>query len=246
MVAPDMQLEIWSDVVCPWCYIGKRRLEKALTDLTESGALPKDAVEIRYRSYQLDPSAPETPTHTVAEWLGMKYGGGAEGGRQMIDQVDAVAAEEGLIFRQHESLRVNTMTAHRLLQLAYSVGGTELQGALKEALLAAYFTQARNVADHDTLKELAVAAGLDAQRVQEVLDSDEFAGQVQEDIAQAAAFGANGVPFYVVDRKYGVSGAQPAETFAQVLQRAWDEAHPSVQMMGVGDVCGPDGCTPPA
>lgn len=241
-----MQLEIWSDVVCPWCYIGKRRLEKALTELTESGALPDEAVEIRYRSYQLDPAAPAQPTHTVAEWLGEKYGGGAEAGRQMIDQVDAVAAEEGLIFRQHESLRVNTMRAHRLLQLAYSVGGAQLQGDLKESLLAAYFTQSRNVADPAVLKELATGVGLDAQRVQEVLSSDEFADQVQEDIAQAVAFGANGVPFYVVDRKYGVSGAQPAGTFAQVLQRAWDEAHPSVQMMGVGDVCGPDWCTPPA
>lgn len=240
-----MQLEIWSDVVCPWCYIGKRRLERALRDLTTSGTLPEGAINIRYRSFQLDPAAPDTPTHTMAEWLGKKYGGGPEGGQKMIDQVDAVAAEEGLIFRQQDSLRVNTMTAHRLLQLAFATGGAELQGALKEALLAAYFTQTRNVADHATLLEIAAGVGMDPQRVQEVLDGDEFTAEVEDDIAQAAALGANGVPFYVVDRKYGVSGAQAPETFTQVLQRAWSEAHPPVQMVGTGDVCGPDGCPPP-
>ncbi|HNI69790.1 MAG TPA: DsbA family oxidoreductase [Marmoricola sp.] len=239
-----MQIEIWSDVVCPWCYIGKRRLEKALGALSDSGAIRADEVEIRYRSFQLDPAAPTTPTHTVAEWLGMKYGGGPEAGRQMIEQVDAVAAEEGLIFRQLESQRVNTMDAHRLLHLAVDQGGPKLQGALKEALLAAYFTRSQNVADHETLTVIATAAGLDPERVSQVLNSQEYADEVAADISQAAAFGANGVPFFVVDRKYGVSGAQSPEVFTQVLERAWAETHPVVELVGGAEVCGPDGCTP--
>lgn len=218
-----MRIEIWSDIVCPWCYIGKRRLEKALAALSDSGELAPDAVTIRFRSYQLDPSAPKVPTHTVAEWLGHKYGGGPEAGRKMIDQVDAVAAEEGLVFRQHDSLRVNTMDAHRLLHLAWESGGAALQGPLQEALLSAYFNQTKNVADPATLIDLAVGCGLDATRVDEVLSGEEYAAQVHEDIARAAELGANGVPFFVLDELYGVPGAQPVEVFTQVLQRVLSE-----------------------
>ena len=227
-----MKIEIWSDVVCPWCYIGKRRLEKALSVF-------EHPVEIHWRSYQLDPSAPAAPTETVAEALGRKYGGGPEAGKQMIDRVEAVAAEEGLIFRHHQSLRVNTVDAHRLLHLAHSQG---LQGELKEALLAAYFTHTENVADHDTLRKVAAGVGLDPQRVDEVLGSNEFHDEVWADIAQAQAYGATGVPFFVVDGRYGVSGAQPTEVFAQVLDQAWRESHPTLELIGGDDACGPDGC----
>jgi predicted DsbA family dithiol-disulfide isomerase len=231
-----MQIEIWSDVVCPWCYIGKRRLEKALADFPH-------AVEVVYRSFQLDPSAPTVPVETVAEALGRKYGGGPEAGRRMVDRVEAVAAEEGLLFRHHQSLRVGTVDAHRLLHLALDTGGPELQGRLKEALLSAYFVETENVADHDTLRRIATGVGLDADRVAGVLGSDEFADAVEADIRQAAAFGATGVPFFVIDRKYGVSGAQPTEVFTQVLERAWADAHPQLDMVGAtDDACGPDGC----
>src|SRR6476620_12610003 len=148
-----MRIEIWSDVVCPWCYIGKRRLEKALTDFPHA-----DEVELVWRSFQLDPGAPNVPVETVADSLGRKYGGGPDGGKQMIDRVEAVAAEEGMIWRHHESLRVGTMDAHRLLHLALHDGGPTLQGQLKEALLAAYFVGARNVADHGELRAIAVGA----------------------------------------------------------------------------------------
>ncbi len=232
-----MRIEIWSDVVCPWCYIGKRRLESALASFEHA-----EDVEIVYRSYQLDPAAPAEPTQTVAEWLGAKYGGGPDAGRQMIDRVEAAAAEEGLLFRHHASLRVNTMDAHRLLHLALETGGPALQGSLKEALLSAYFIETENVADHDTLLRLATGAGLDESRVREVLDGDRYAAEVEADIRQAAAFGANGVPFFVLDRKYGVSGAQPAEVFTQVLEKAWAEAHPRIDVVGGADACGPDGC----
>jgi predicted DsbA family dithiol-disulfide isomerase len=246
-----MRIEIWSDVVCPWCYIGKRRLERALEEMTStrrdgsslasSGQAKSidETVEIVWRSYQLDPSAPAVPTETVAESLGRKYGGGPEAGRAMIDRVEAVAAEEGLIFRHHQSLRANTTDAHRLLHLARVQG---LQGELKEALLAAYFTHTENVADHDTLRKIAAGVGLDAQRVDEVLGSAEFSDEMWADIAQAQAYGATGVPFFVVDGKYGVSGAQPTEVFAQVIERAWRESHPSLEVIGGDDACGPDGC----
>ena len=230
-----MRIEVWSDVVCPWCYIGKRRLETALAEF------PHD-VEVVWRSFQLDPGAPVVPTETVAASLGRKYGGGPEAGARMIDNVEAVAAEEGLVYRLHQAQRANTVDAHRLLHLALEDGGPALQGVLKEGLLAAYFTDARNVADHDVLREVAVGAGLDASRVSSVLAGDDYREAVYTDIAQAQAYGAGGVPFFVIEQKYGVSGAQPAETLRQVLDRAWQDMHPSLQMVGGGDACGPDGC----
>ena len=231
-----MRIEVWSDVICHWCYIGKRRLEKALEEFPHP-------VEVVWRSYQLDPGAPVEPTETVAESLGRKYGGGVEAGRRMIDRVEAVAAEEGLIFRLHQARRGNTVDAHRLLHLALSEGGPTLQGELKEGLLAAYFTRAENPADPDVLRKEAANAGLDAGRVEEVLAGVEFRDEVYADIERAAAYGATGVPFFVIDQKYGVSGAQPVETFRQVLERAWSDSHPSLQMLDAGDdACGPDGC----
>lgn len=231
-----MRIEIWSDVVCPWCYIGKRRLETALASFEHD-------VDVVWRSFQLDPSAPLVPTQTVAAWLGEKYGGGPEAGKQMVDRVEAVAAEEGLLFRHHASLRVNTLDAHRVLHLALETGGPELQGRLKEALLAAYFVETENVADHAVLTRIATGLGLDAARVAAVLGSTEYTDAVEADIREAASLGANGVPFYVVDRKYGVSGAQEASVFTDVLERAWSESHPKLDLVGGGaDACGPDGC----
>jgi predicted DsbA family dithiol-disulfide isomerase len=231
-----MRMEIWSDVVCPWCYIGKRRLETALETFDGD-------VEVVWRSFQLDPSAPVVPVETVAESLGRKYGGGPEGGKAMIDRVEAVAAEEGLLFRHHASLRVNTVDAHRVLHLALETGGPALQGRLKEALLAAYFVETENVADHDVLVRIAGAAGLPEPRVREVLGSDEYADAVEADIREAAALGATGVPFYVLDRKYGISGAQSPEVFAEVLTKAWNDLHPQLDLVGGNaDACGPDGC----
>jgi predicted DsbA family dithiol-disulfide isomerase len=227
-----MRIEIWSDVVCPWCYIGKRRLEAALAEFPHA-----DDVELVWRSFQLDPSAPDTPVETVAEHLGRKYGGGADGGRQMIDRVEAVAAEEGMIWRHHESLRVGTVDAHRLLHAA-----GDLRGELKEALLRAYFVEAQNVADHETLTRIATGVGLDEVAVKEVLATDRYADEVEADLRQAVAYGATGVPFFVIDQKYGISGAQPVDTFRQVLDRAWSDAHPAIEVVGGADACGPDGC----
>ena len=235
-----MRIEIWSDVVCPWCYIGKRRLETAID---RTGL--RDDIEVVYRSFELDPSSPRVPVETVAEHLGAKYGGGPEAGRQMVERVEAVAAEEGLVFRLAEAKRANTIDAHRLLHLALAQGGPVLQSALKEALLSAYFLEAENPADHDLLRRTAVEVGVDPVRVDAVLASDEFADAVEADIREATSLGATGVPFFVIDRKYGVSGAQPADAFVQVLERAWSDSHPQLEHVGAdadGEVCGPDGC----
>jgi predicted DsbA family dithiol-disulfide isomerase len=232
-----MLIEIWSDVVCPWCYIGKRRLEKALLEFDHA-----DEVEVRWRSFQLDPGAPTEPTESTSVMLARKYGQTPEGARRMQDQVEAVAAEEGLVLRLGDTLHLNTVDAHRVIHLAHELGGTDLQGRVKEALLDAYFARGRNLADHAVLREVAVASGLDAARVEEVLAGSAYTDEVWADMEQAQAYGASGVPFFVVDRKYGVSGAQPAETFAQVLERAWSETHPAIQVLAGGEVCGPDGC----
>ena len=241
-VGSKVRVEVWSDVVCPWCYIGKRRFEAAIA---RSG-IPAEEIEVVWRSFELDPSAPQQPVETVAEALGRKYGGGPEAGRAMIDRVQDVAAQEGMTWRHHESLRVRTVDAHRVLHLALDEGGPALQGRLKEALLAAYFEQVANVADHETLTGIAAQVGLDPARVREVLVGEEYAEAVEADVREAVSLGATGVPFTVVDRRYGVPGAQPVETFLGVLERAWSDAHPKLDLVSAdpagGEVCGPDGC----
>lgn len=233
-----MLIEIWSDVVCPFCYLGKRRLEKALADFEG-----KDDVEIVWRSFLLDPGAPDEPVETVAQSLGRKYGGGPEAGQRMVDQVEAAAAEEGMIWRHSQSLRVGTITAHRLLHLAHAEGGAGVQDTLKESLLHAYFVDAANVADHALLRQLAVDAGLPAERVDAVLATDEFTAEMWADVEQAQAYGASGVPFFVFDSTFAVSGAQPVETFTAALERARAAAPALVHVdSAAGDACGPDGC----
>jgi predicted DsbA family dithiol-disulfide isomerase len=243
-------IEIWSDVVCPWCYIGKRRLEKALSSWVSTGSTSVGGstagrdVDIVYRSFQLDPAAPTEPSQTVAEHLGAKYGGGPEAGRQMVERTEAVAAEEGLPFRLAEAQRANTADAHRLLHLALAES-PDVQARLKEALLSAYFLRAENVADHDVLLAAATSVGIDEVAVNEVLAGDAYADAVEHDIREAASLGATGVPFFVVDRKYAVSGAQPLEVFSSLLEQAWSDEHPRLQVLADGTVCGPDGCPIP-
>ena len=232
-----MLIEIWSDVVCPWCYIGKRRLEEALASFPHA-----DEVDVVYRSFELDPTAPQHGTESVAEALGRKYGGGAAGARTMMDRVAQVASEVGLEFDYADATHTKTVDAHRLLHLALAEGGPALQREVKERLLSAYFTRGRSMGDHDVLREVAVAAGLDPARVDAVLSGGEFADAVRADVEQARAYGATGVPFFVVDRRYGVAGAQPTEVFAEVLDRAWSDSHPGLQLLADGTVCGPDGC----
>ena len=216
-----MRIEIWSDVVCPWCFVGKRRLEAALAGFEHA-----DEVEVVYRSFELDPTAPQHGTELSTAVIARKYGRTEAEMREMQQQLSDLAAEEGLAFRLLDTVHTRTVDAHRLLHLALDTGGPALQRELNEALLSAYFEQARDLGDHAVLTEIAGATGLGAERVATVLAGEEYAGAVAADIDQARAFGATGVPFFVVDRRYAVSGAQPTDVFAQLLERAWVEAQP--------------------
>jgi predicted DsbA family dithiol-disulfide isomerase len=234
-----VRIDIWSDVVCPWCYIGKRRLEAAIGN--------RDDIDVVYHSFQLDPSAPETEPEEgwrpASEVVARKYGAAPEQLEEMFGRVEQLALAEGLEFKHREAPWAGTIDAHRLLHLALAEGGPALQRELKEALLAAYFLEARNPADHVVLTEVATGVGLDRGRVEEVLRSDEFAEDFAADVRQARAYGATGVPFFVIDERYGVSGAQPVEVFRDVIARADADARPLVSVTGAADGdCGPDGC----
>lgn len=208
-----MRIEIWADVVCPWCYIGKRRLEQALATFEH-----RDEVEVVYRSFELDPFAPEVATESTVQVLARKWGTDEAGARQAMAQGDAVGEAEGLTFRHHDAPHARTLTAHRLLHLAKQQG---VQHDLLEELLAAYFTRGESLGDHAVLRRAAATTGLPADRVEEVLASSELRDAVLEDVAQARAYGASGVPFYVLDGRFGISGAQPTEVFSQALEQAW-------------------------
>ena len=236
-----MKVEIWSDVVCPWCYIGKRRFEAAVATFPH-----RDQVEVEWKSFQLDPHASSAAADRpagepgYAERLAAKYGTDVAGARQMIDTMTAQAAGEGLAFRFDRAVRANTFDAHQVINLA---GRHGVQDAVKERLLRAYFTEGEAVGDRATLVRLAAEAGLDAAEVRAALDEQRHADAVRADEAEAAALGIRGVPFFVVDRRYGVSGAQPTDLLRQVLDRAWSERAPLITVTGGrADGCGPDGC----
>jgi predicted DsbA family dithiol-disulfide isomerase len=204
-----VKIEIWSDVVCPWCYIGKRRLEHALDEFEHA-----DDVEIIWRSFQLNPDAPRGQAIPTRQYLASRFGPQAS---QMADRVAAVAKEEGLDFAA-DALSVNTFDAHRLLHLAAAEG---VQGAAKERLLRAHFVEGADLFDPDTLVALMKEAGVSEDSARAVLENpDEYAKAVDSDIAEARMLGATGVPFFVIDRKYGISGAQPLATFLQALRTA--------------------------
>lgn len=221
----DMHVEIWSDVVCPWCYIGKRRFEAALA------AFPHAAdVEVRWRAYELDPTAPRRQPGAprpgpgaLADRLAAKMGVPRAQVEAMNAQITALAHEVGLDYHLETAVPANTFDAHRLLAWALERGA---QAPLEERLFHAYFTDGLDVGDHAVLAELAGQTGLDAAAAAAVLaDADAYADQVRADIELAGQLGATGVPFYVLDRRYGVSGAQPTELFAQALTQAWEAGH---------------------
>ncbi|MGK5170090.1 DsbA family oxidoreductase [Geodermatophilus sp. CPCC 205761] len=228
-----MRIEVWSDVVCPWCFIGKRRLETALARFPH-----RDAVEVVWRSYQLDPTVPEGQTHPTLPALAAKYGRSVEEMRDMQQRVEEIAAAEGLDYDLAEGLSGNTLLAHELIHLAAEHG---LQGAMKERLLHAHFEERRSVFDVDALVPLAVEVGLDEAEVRAALADRRYRHAVGQDVRTAQALGATGVPFFVVDRKYGAAGAQPAELLLQLLERAWAEANP-LQTVPAADGCTDDSC----
>jgi predicted DsbA family dithiol-disulfide isomerase len=234
-----MKIDIWSDIVCPWCYIGKRRLESALAQFPQ-----RDEIQIVWRSFELDPGAPHSDDGVpVVEALAKKYGIPVEQAQAMVDNVTKVAAAEGLDFRFDIQRRGNSFDAHRLLHFALTHG---VQDDLKERLDHGTFTAGEAVSDHDSLMRAAADVGLDEVEVKEVLISDRYADAVRADEAQARAYGISGVPFFVIDEKFGVSGAQPPEVLLDAITRAWSEKTPS-PLQSIGDdgaVCEDEFCFP--
>jgi predicted DsbA family dithiol-disulfide isomerase len=228
-----MQVEVWSDVVCPWCFIGKRRLETALSRFAHA-----DEVEVVWRSFQLDPSIPEGHTEATLPALAAKYGTGVEQMRAQMARIEEFAAAEGLQYDLAAGVSGNTLLAHQLIHLAAERG---LDGVVEERLLHAHFEEQRSVFDVDALVELGTEAGLGADEVRAALTDRRYLPAVTEDIATARALGATGVPFFVVDRTYGAAGAQPAEVLLELLERAWADSHPLLTVPAA-DGCTDDSC----
>ncbi|MHB1835553.1 MAG: DsbA family oxidoreductase [Solirubrobacteraceae bacterium] len=208
-----MELEIWSDVACPWCYVGKRRLEAALAQFEH-----RDEVAIRWRSFELDPSAPHERTGDRAEHLASKYGMTVQQARERQQQLADTAAEDGLQMRFEIARAANTFDAHRLLHLAAAHG---LQEEMKERLMRAHFTDGELVSDHETLVRLAAEVGRPGEEVIEMLASDRFAAEVRDDERTASELGISAVPTFVVDRAMGASGAYPPDALLELLRRGW-------------------------
>lgn len=206
-----MEVEVWSDVACPWCYVGKRHLEEALTGF--EGA---DDVQVTWRSFELDPTAPRVRDQDAVTLLAAKYGRSHEEAEAMVQSMRETGARDGLDLRFDIARSGNTFDAHRLLHLAAAHG---IQDAVKERFMRAYQTEGEAIGEPDVLQRLAEDAGLPADEVREVLATERFAEEVRADEAQAVEFGIRGVPFFVVDRRVAVSGAQPPEVLLQLLKQ---------------------------
>ena len=204
-----IKVDIWSDVQCPWCYIGKRKFEAGVA---QSGV----PVEVEYHSFELAPDTPVDFEGTPVDYLQAKYATSREQAQSMVDRVVGIAAQVGLAYDYDHIHQTNTVLAHELLHFAKAHGR---QAELKERLLAAYFVEGRHVGKPDELADLAADVGLDHDDAAAALADHRYLPDVKADMAQAMAYGITGVPFYVVDGRYGVSGAQDAATFAQVLTR---------------------------
>ena len=228
-----MKVEIWSDIVCPFCYIGKRKFEKALNSFTQ-----KENVEVVWRSFQLDPDLKQVPGQSVHQYLAKRKGVSAEEGKRMNDSMSQMAKEVGLHYKFDEAIINNTMDAHRLSHLALQHG---LQNEVEEKLFAAYYTEGKDIGDVETLVQVGESAGLKGIEIRNMLASDDFVQAVQLDQYEAQQVGARGVPFFVFNDKYAVSGAQPSELFTQVLDKIWEEEHPApIHQEAVGS-CSADG-----
>ena len=232
-----MKVEIWSDVMCPWCYIGKRKFEKALEQFPQ-----KERIEVEWKSFQLNPDMETDPNKNIVDYLVEAKGITTDHATQMLDNVTNVAAEVGLDYHMEKAVLANSFDSHRFIQFAKK---NKKGDAAEEQLFHAYFTEGKNTADHNTLIDLGVKIGLDAGEVKSVLDSNQFADDVRKDIYEAQQVGARGVPFFVLDRKYAVSGAQQTETFLGALQKSfqeWEKENPApIQTYAEGDSCTTDG-----
>lgn len=228
-----MKVEIWSDVMCPWCYIGKRKFEKALSQFPQ-----RDKIEVEWKSFQLNPDMKTDPDKSIVEYLSEEKGLTVDHAQQMLNHVTNVASEVGLDYHMDQTVLANSFDSHRFIQLAKK---NNLGDAAEEQLFHAYFTEGKNTADHQTLITLGEKIGLDPAVTKDVLESDQFAAEVHKDLYEARQVGVRGVPFFVLDRKYAVSGAQQPETFLGALQQSyqeWEKENPApLVSLADGDSC---------
>jgi predicted DsbA family dithiol-disulfide isomerase len=233
---PELRIDVWSDIACPWCYVGKRRLESALREFPHA-----DDVKVVWHAFELDPSAPaeRDPAVSHAERLAKKYGMTVEQAQRNSDRLRDVAKGEGLAFDFDHIRSGNMFDAHRLVHLGKERG---LQDQVKERFFKAYLEEGELMSNHGALLRLAIEAGLPERDVTDVLASDQFADEVRADEAQARELGINGVPCFVLDERYAVSGAQPAQVLLSALHQAWGEREERQGAFSEGAVCGPDGC----
>ena len=232
-----MKIEIWSDVMCPFCYIGKRNFETALEQFAN-----KDHIEVIWKSYQLDPSIPEVPKENYQDYLVIRKGMSVGQVKGMLENVTQSAKQVGLEYNLDKAVMVNSLNAHKLIQLAKTRG---LGDQAEERLFHAFFTEGKNIADINTLTQFGKEIGLDETEVKTAFTDRKFDTLVQEDIQEAREVGVQGVPFFVLDRKYAVSGAQPAQAFLENLEVAfteWRELNPETKLkVTQGQSCAPDG-----
>lgn len=220
-----MKIEVWSDFVCPFCYIGKRRLEHALEQFSH-----RDEIALEYKSYELDPKAVSDPGKSIHEIMAQKMGSTVEKAKSMNDNLAQQAAEVGLTYHFDSMEHTNTLDAHRVAKYAAKQDkGKEMT----ERLLKAYFTDSEHIGDPDTLKKLAEEIGLDGSAVNTLLQTDDYRAQVRADEEEAKQIGVEGVPFFVFAEKYAVSGAQSTAAFTEVLEKVWQEqqAKPTLQSL---------------
>ena len=232
-----MKVEIWSDVMCPFCYIGKRKFELALEKFPQ-----RDTVEITWKSFQLNPDMITDPDKNINQYLAEVKGWSVKQAEDANNYVTDIAKKVGLTYNMDKAIVANSFDAHRLSHLAKKYNK---QDALEEQLFIAYFTEGKNTADHDTLIAIGKEIGLNETEIKTMLQGNEFSAEVNQDILEAQMVGARGVPFFVFDRKYAVSGAQDPAAFEQVLNTIWEEQTkltPITINENAGDVCGPDGC----
>jgi predicted DsbA family dithiol-disulfide isomerase len=233
-----MRIDIWSDIVCPWCAIGKAHLDSAIAEFEHA-----DEIEVVWRSFELDPGAPAVRDGDYAAMLARKYGTTMAGGQSMVRQMTDKAADAGLEFHLDRARPGNSFDAHRLVHLAAERG---IQTAVKERLLSGYLSEGEAIGEHETLVRLAGDAGLDPDEVRDVLASDAYANAVRADESEALQLGVSGVPLFLIDHRLAVPGAQPVEVILQALRRAWRESQPLVMVADEdtdGPACGPDGCS---
>ncbi|MCP3741019.1 DsbA family oxidoreductase [Rossellomorea sp. BNER] len=238
-----MIIEVWSDYACPFCYIGKRRLEEALD------AFPhKSKVQVVFKSFELDPNSDRNTDLNIHEILAKKYGTSIEQAKKMNESLRQQALSVGLDFKFDTMIPTNTLDAHRLTKFAETKGK---EAEIIERLLKAYFTDSLHIGDHGTLLQLADEVGLDRIEVESILKSNDFTEDVRDDESRASQIGVTGVPFFVLNQKYAISGAQPKEVFENALLKVWGEENEKPVLKSIvpdhneGLICSDDGCDVP-